>query len=357
MSKLTAANPSGKPGSSAWHDRAEELAAWALANMVNRLDAWGGYYQTWADEHGWTTQQMTCPRKADRGRVLLTEDVLVRHFRAASTRDVIGLHTTSPEDTCRWGAVDIDQHGDGGNDPAANLAAALAWYERLRGLGFAPLLTDSNGAGGFHLRTLFSEPSPAPVVYAFQRWLVSDHAKHGLSAAPETFPKQARLSTPYGNWLRLPGRHHTRSHWCGVWDGATWLEGAEAVAYILALTASPPSLIPQEVEAPPAVAVTVRFVPTWRPRAVRRAGRLEARVRGFIRRCCPNLAAGQGRDDIAYKFAAFLTRDLALPDEEAMPWLREWDQGNTPPKGDAALVEIMQNAKRYGRQRVGCGRD
>jgi hypothetical protein len=28
----------------AWAARAEELAAWAEARLVNRIDAWGGYY-------------------------------------------------------------------------------------------------------------------------------------------------------------------------------------------------------------------------------------------------------------------------------------------------------------------------
>jgi hypothetical protein len=70
----------------------------------------------------------------------------------------------------------------------------------------------------------------------------------------------------------------------------------------------------------------------------------------------PNLAMGQGRDGIAYRFAAFLVRDLALADEEALPWLVEWDRGNSPPKGEQALMEIMSNARRYGRCAVGSRR-
>jgi hypothetical protein len=338
----------------AWAAHADELASWAGTRLINRRDVWGGYWSA-VDEAGEPhTQQTTHPRKADRGRVLLAPEILARHFAATATRHVVGLHTTSPDNTSRWGAVDIDKHGEGGNDPAANLAAALAWYDRLRGLGFAPLLSDSNGRGGFHLLTVFSEPVPTPRVFAFGRWLVRDHAQHGLPVRPEIFPKQARVDPGrFGNWLRLPGRHHTREHWSRVWDGACWLEGEPAVEHILALVPSPGSLIPACVEAPPAVTVTVRFVPPWRPRP----GRVEARVRGFMRRCCPNRAEGQGRDDVAYKLAAFLTRDLALTDDEALPWLAEWDRGNTPPKGEAALEEIMSNARRYGRRAVGCRRD
>jgi hypothetical protein len=65
-----------------------------------------------------------------RGKSLLTEADLARHFRAAGHDDILGLHTTSPEHLSRWLAVDIDQHGPGGNDAEANLAVAPAWYER-----------------------------------------------------------------------------------------------------------------------------------------------------------------------------------------------------------------------------------
>jgi hypothetical protein len=40
---------------------------------------------------------------------------------------------------------------------------------------------------------------------------------------------------PFGNRLRLPGRHHTREHWSRVWDGGRWREGDEAIDFIVAL--------------------------------------------------------------------------------------------------------------------------
>jgi hypothetical protein len=51
-----------------------------------------------------------------------------------------------------------------------------------------------------------------------------------------------------------------------------------------------------------------------------------------------------------------LVRDMALADDVALAWLCRWDSGNTPPKGEAALQEILANARRYGRNAVGCGR-
>jgi hypothetical protein len=57
---------------------------------------------------------------------------------------------------------------------------------------------------------------PAERLYHFLRGLVADHGRLGMAAPPELFPKQPRLrprpdgSPGFGNWLRLPGRHHTR---------------------------------------------------------------------------------------------------------------------------------------------------
>jgi hypothetical protein len=58
---------------------------------------------------------------------------------------------------------------------------------------------------------------------------------------------------------------------------------------------------------------------------------------------------------VAYQFASFLARDLALGDAVALAWLQRWDSGNRPPKGTAALTEILANARRYGRNPVGYG--
>src|SRR5262249_36473977 len=69
----------------------------------------------------------------------------------------------------------------------------------------------------------------------------------------------------------------------------------------------------------------------------------------------PNLGEGQGRDDVAYNFACFLVRDLCLDDVKALRWLRGWDRGNTPPKGDERLAEIIASAHAYGQRAYGSG--
>jgi hypothetical protein len=358
----TPAHPPGSPAA-AWAERAEELARWTWSRLVNRVDVWGGYrplhergkkYTKRDGTTGTLGPTTTRPTPGQRGQILFTIDVVTRHYRVGAPEDVIGLHTTGTENSSRWGAVEVDWHGPTSSDPAANLAAALAWHDRFRQLGFAPLLTDSNGRGGYHLRTLFTEPAPTSLVFAFLHWLTADHAEHGLPHRPETFPKQPTIKPGgYGNWLRLPGRHHTREHWSKVWDGSRWLDGAEAVAFILALHPSSPSLIPATVTAPPP-----RPAPPPKPSIsapIATGGcSLERRIRGRLARL-PHRGEGQGRDDIAYCFACWLVRDLALADAPALEWLRRWDAGNNPPKGEQQLLKVIASAHAYGRSEYGSG--
>src|SRR5262249_826618 len=121
-----------RKGQTAWTARAEELARWAWGLLVNRRDCWGRYGRG--------------PRTAKGG---LTRDVLRLPFRRGLRNDRVGLHSTAPDDTCRWAAIDIDAHPGDLVNPAANLTAALTWYSRLAALGLRPLLTDSNGGGGY----------------------------------------------------------------------------------------------------------------------------------------------------------------------------------------------------------------
>jgi hypothetical protein len=175
-----------------WRQRAADLARWTSATLLNRADVWGAYLSLHRRKPG-KSSIYTAPALKDRGKRFLTEGTIARHFAGSNQGHLIGLHSTSPENTSRWGAADIDWHGAGSSDPAANLTAALAWYGKLRQLGFHPLLTDSNGKGGYHLLALFSEPVPTARVHAFLRWLVSDCRTHGLSAAPEVFRSSRRL--------------------------------------------------------------------------------------------------------------------------------------------------------------------
>jgi hypothetical protein len=233
-----------------WSQSAPALAAWADKRLVGRRDAYGGYYS-----RDGATHQTT--KKADGRDGPLTLKTLERHFQATGTNAIVGLHSTYLDERrecwSRWGAVDIDAHPGQPCDPEANLRYALALYAVAVGLGFKPLLFDSNGRGGYHLWVIFDAPVPTRTVFAFLRWLIRDWEAHGLAKPPEGFPKQPGIGEgKFGNWLRLPGRHHTRDHHTRVWDGEGWLEGAKAIRLILQSEGTSEAAIPAEARPDPA---------------------------------------------------------------------------------------------------------
>jgi hypothetical protein len=183
------------------------------------------------------------------------------------------------------------------------------------------LSQDSNGQGGLHLRGLLRGSVDTPRVRAYFLRLTDDHARYGLKDRPEVFPKQWRVGAdrcPYGNWLRLPGRHHTKEHWSRVWNGERGMEGAEAVACMLSVEGDDPGLLP-----------------AWNP--------FEQRILAYIAKLPAGLGEGQHRDDYAYQLGCFIVRDLKRPDDEALHWMNRWDAGNLVPKGPERLREILAN--------------
>jgi len=190
----------------AWGLRASELAAWTMRRLVNRTDVYGRYLPPEKRDPG-RSNNYTAPGEEERIDGVLAVDVIERHYRGENQGDLIGVHAIGRDNRCRWFVVDIDQHGE--NDPATpetNFTAAVAWQRKLQELGFNPLLLDSNGAGGLHLLTIFSEPVLAQRVFDFGRWLVSDYSAHGMAAAPEVFPKQPDVNPhrPYGSSCSRP---------------------------------------------------------------------------------------------------------------------------------------------------------
>jgi hypothetical protein len=329
----------------------QSLADWTWRLLVNRTDVYGGYLPP--ELRSKTKKSVTKPCVADRGHLFLRPWVLHRHYAGLRPDHVVGLHSTSPDNTCRWVATDLDYHGKGGPSPEANRRAALGWYGKLTGLGFRPLLTSSNGAGGYHLRVIFNTPVPSAVAFHLATWLTADYAVYGLTARPETFPKQARLDPGrYGNWLRLPGRHHTRDYWSKVWDGSRGLRWRDATDFILSIPGDDPGLIPAGIEPPPRPPDLARR--SVFNQTVTGGGSPYARILAYMSKL-PHLGEGQGRDDVAYNLAAFLTHDLQLSDAEALPHVVEWDKGNTPPKGEDRLREVIANARKYGKNAFGSG--
>jgi hypothetical protein len=223
--------------SSQWGDQSPELAAWAFRTLVNRDDAYGFYLPP---------DKRKGPRDAARTlKRRLTVDLLAQHFAGT---EVLGLHTTSVDSRCRWLVVDIDRH-DPGDSPEANRQAAITIYTKAIDAGCSAILEDSDGRGGFHLWILFSEPIAAAEARRFGLCLVEGLKDFRLSREPEVFPKQDELrGGKFGNWVRLPGRHHTHDHWSKIWDGRRWQTGPRAARLLLDVHGSPASVIPATID-------------------------------------------------------------------------------------------------------------
>ena len=228
-----------------WKDRAGELATWFDSNMVNRTDVWGRYlaekYRGESNQGTSKNKAITAPFRQERGKIFLAKSSLEKHFKANDGGGVLGLHSSSSDGTSRWFAIDIDLHDDDDLSVTreGNYVAAKAWWQKLRKMGFDPILFDSNGKGGFHLFVFLSKPMESKSVRNFCESVISDFDRHGLDDPPDIFP--GRFGANHlGSWLRIPGRHHTRQHYSRVWNDepmaeSIWLEGHDAIDSILSI--------------------------------------------------------------------------------------------------------------------------
>lgn len=209
-----------------WQQHASDLAAFACSQLFVRTDAYGEFLP---GKHGVT-------QKAP-----VTEETLIAHFRGDRC---VGAHTTSTANESRFGALDLDEDTNPRNEEAA-----LGLAQRFRDLGFAVLLEESRPRR-FHLLIRFDKPVSTPPLFALLRSIAQEAAAFGLRE-PEVFPRQAMLVSsngdgPYGNWLRLPGKHPELGTWSRIFDPETdtWLEGADAAVAILEWRASSPTALP-----------------------------------------------------------------------------------------------------------------
>lgn len=338
----------------AWASAATRLAEFAFSHLPNRCDVWGAYVHP-AHRATWG-RIVTAPAKRRRGLQFLTPATLARHFAAAHPGDVIGLHTTSPALTSRWFGLDFDVHVDDGPLPeghAETVRAALAWCVEAMTPSCSILLEDSNGAGGRHLWVRFDAPVATPRLYA---WLYDLARRCGDATGyrPETYPKQGELPSgkQFGNWLRLPGLHHTRPHWSRLaFPGERWQRGAAAVERFLAWDATSGDVVPADLPEPPSLmmhrSVTHHGLspsPTGERNRAQRIARYIEKL--------PLGTAGTGRSNHCYRLACFLMHDMQCTEGEALPVLLAWNSGNAPPLPDAKVRETWQNAAIYGGHRV-----
>ncbi|QDU23608.1 DNA primase family protein [Urbifossiella limnaea] len=225
----------------AWHAAADRLTEWAWDRLAVRVDRYGGYYV----KDG-RVEKCAKPPQGPQPHAF-NKAVLKQHFEARGSGDVAGGYPlTAPTETdpCvgKWVGIDWDNHDHLPEVAARNLRHVLHVYRRLIGLGFRPLLC-TWGGGGYHLWVFIDGKVPGPILHAFGRWLVADHEAFGIPGPPESNPKKPSIPK-FGNFLRFPGRHHTRDVWAIVFDGEGWVQGAAAVEHVLSLPRSPVALIP-----------------------------------------------------------------------------------------------------------------
>lgn len=245
-----------------WSQHADALAAFVVANLPNRCDVWGAYIRA-ENRRPDTPNVWTAPAKERRGLEALTTSHLVDHFRATHAGELVGLHTTSPENTSRWFGLDFDVHANSDEQRDA-VARGFAWCVDALGERIALLLEDSNGLGGRHLWGYFDAPVSTPALYVYLAGIVGA-CEEATGYKPETYPKQPRLTlnrkgeAQVGNWLRLPGRHHTRAHWSRLAvPGGIWRSGAAAARLLLdwpptEASAIPPIAAYEAIKTPPPV--------------------------------------------------------------------------------------------------------
>ena len=235
----------------AWKNRASELARHYMSRAA-RFDVWGGY-----GPKGTVTRPAVSRRLLDS----LTKNDLRRHFDGSGP--IIGLHPMSPgpHSYAKPVHVDIDLHDGDEADPNANFLAAVCLYNRLIDLGLNPLLTDSNGKGGFHLSIYFSDQ-----LALCKSLFICPLAGTGLEKArsrkrtgvlPQTnkiiraasrgrCPKKRCLERCLWRVDSSSGRHHRREHFSRVWCSGEWIEGNEAIDFILSITGDSSAMLPAE---------------------------------------------------------------------------------------------------------------
>ena len=329
-----------------WAKHATALATFYRARLVNRCDVWGGYRPLpMRAERG---AVWTAPPVRYRGARILTAETLARHFRGASVSDVIGLHVIAADDTCRWGAFDIDAHEQLTDaERAARLELAQLLGERVAEFGVSVLLEDSDGRHGFHVWFYFDAPVPSAALFVWLRALAAwATACSGIEV--EHYPKQPQLdsATQFGNWLRIPGRHHTQPHFSRLsLPGESWRAGEDAARLLLrSWRATPAGVVPPYV-AP--IAELAHTLPASHlpPQDTDLPRDRAAVILAYLRKL-PNSEPG-ARSDRLFTLARFLRQGMQCTEAEAMPILQHWNASNVPPLPAAKLSTTWENAGKY----------
>lgn len=227
----------------AWRENVIQLAEWTQAHLVNRDDTYGSYYRT-----GGPDCQNT------RAKQPLTQAELISHFGGLNDR--VGLYCYDKEGFGKWICIDIDAH-EGVNEE--NWDDVVEVLEQLHYIGINPLVEHSNGDCGFKLWILFDTALPCSLLRSFGLWLCRT-----LPTKHEVFPKHS-VKTEYGNYVRLPGKHHKKKDWWSEFydvQNLKWYFGQEAVSYLLGFKPNSVAAIPEAAKTYVEVPEASDFVPT-----------------------------------------------------------------------------------------------
>jgi len=214
-----------------WFDKRAELTEWMATHLVNRDDCYGSYYR---DQTGQVRQQ--CIKEP------LDSSVFLRHWQG---NKIIGLYSFNDKGLGKWLCIDIDAH-DG--PVQENRQTVQQICHILTTHGIWPIVEHSNGKYGFHIWLVFNKRVSVSELHSVGKFLTQTH---------EVFPKQA-TQTPYGSFVRLPGKHHKTEWFSQIMDNmGEWHHGTGAVRQILNATINDWESVPASWK---------RFVPPERPR-------------------------------------------------------------------------------------------
>lgn len=153
-------------------------------------------YEGFSQAHGrYKVLGSKTPKGKAEGRAItvrepVTEDLWEQHLRA--TGSGLGIIPLRDDNTCVWGAIDIDVYNLDLND----------LEQKINKFKF-PLIVCRTKSGGAHLYCFFSEPVPADMLIAkLNEW--SAALGHG---GCEIFPKQTtrhNFDEDIGNWINMP---------------------------------------------------------------------------------------------------------------------------------------------------------
>ncbi len=129
----------------------------------------------------------------------LTEDLYQEHLEGQSG---LGIMPIQDDDTCLFGAIDIDEYGPDFNPEV--VAAGI--YRDSEALGLTPVITRSK-SGALHVWFFFKKPIMAGVLMKKLNDIAAFYGYPGI----EVFPKQSTVKNPQkpdelrvGNWINVP---------------------------------------------------------------------------------------------------------------------------------------------------------